>query len=60
MTTYYSHDEFLNEIEGAIIVTGEIHADEGITLYLQDGRALIFVSDSFALALKRMSTKGLH
>ena len=60
MITTYSNEAFLEAIEGATIVSGEIVADEGITLYLLDGRTIYFVSDSFALMLKRHSMKGLH
>ncbi len=56
----HSPEEFLNSIEGATIASGEIHNDEGVTLYLLDGRALVFVSDSFYMILKRISNAGLH
>lgn len=56
----FSNEALLEAIEGATIACGDIHEDEGVTLHLLDGRCLIFVSDSFALMLKRVSNKGLH
>ena len=56
----YSNALLLEALEGATIVAGEITDDEGVTLYLQDGRALIFVSTEFALMLKRLSMDKVH
>jgi len=56
----YSNTAFLEAIEGATILCGDIREDEGVTLHLSDGRCLIFVSDCFALQLMRISTEKLH
>ena len=56
----YSNSALLEALEGATIVAGEIIDDEGVTLWLADGRALYFVSSSFGLMLKRLSTENLH
>jgi hypothetical protein len=56
----FSNSLLMEAIEGATIVHGDINEDEGVTLHLGDGRVLVFVSDSFALMLKRISVRGLH
>jgi hypothetical protein len=56
----FSNQAFLEAIEGATIICGDINESEGVTLHLADGRALIFVSDCFGLMLKRVSMEKLH
>lgn len=60
MVAVHSNEMLIEALEGATIVSGEIHDDEGMTLYLQDGRALLFVSSEFAVMLKRFSMGKLH
>jgi hypothetical protein len=50
----------MEALEGATILHGDINEDDGVTIYFEDGRVLVFVSDSFALMLKRISSRGLH
>lgn len=56
----YSNHAFLEAIEGATILCGDINESEGVTLHLTDGRVIVFVSDCFGLMLKRISTEKLH
>jgi hypothetical protein len=56
----HSNSLLLEAIEGATIVAGDMTDDDGMTLYLADGRCLMFVSNEFAVMLKRLSRKELH
>lgn len=56
----HSNSTLLESIEGSTIVSGEINENEGLTLYLADGRCLVFVSDAFAMKLFRLSKRELH
>jgi hypothetical protein len=56
----FSNSLLMEALEGATILHGDINEDDGVTIYFEDGRVLVFVSDSFALMLKRISSRGLH
>lgn len=56
---YSSPRQILDLVDGATILSSDASDDEGMHLYLSDGRVLIIVGE-FAVSLMRLDTEGLH
>lgn len=49
----------LEQVSGATIIDSDVSDEEGMHLYLSDGRVLIIVGQ-FAISLMRVSNEKLH
>lgn len=57
--TYSSPRQILDLVDGATILSSDASDEEGMHLYLSDGRVLVIIGE-FSVALLRVDTERLH